>query len=72
MTAPTVFNCPVCGKPMDLQGTDRSGYGWYSFDLWCHACVAHITLRLKKLKPNYDFANPDNWAAKGHWKGPKI
>jgi hypothetical protein len=39
------MKCPICGKPLDIQGIERTS--WHVFDCWCHKCVAHITIRIK-------------------------
>jgi len=43
------MKCPCCGKPLDIQGIERTN--WHIFDCWCHDCVAHVTIRLKATKP---------------------
>lgn len=48
MTAPNTtgpWPCLVCGHRLDCQGLLVGVSATY--DLWCHHCHAHITLRIK-------------------------
>jgi hypothetical protein len=39
------YACPSCSHKLDIQGIERGSR--IVFDLWCHGCGAHITMRLK-------------------------
>lgn len=41
------FNCPLCHKVLDLQGQSDTG-NWDKYELWCHACVAQLTISVRK------------------------
>ena len=45
MSKSVSYNCLSCSHKLDIQGIERGHR--IVFDLWCHGCGAHITMRLK-------------------------
>ncbi len=45
MPASVSYACPSWSHKLDIQGIELGSR--IVFDLWCHGCGAHITMRLK-------------------------